>query len=99
MAPSISGLGARSEPIASSAMTLGMVGESDSVFAAELAGFLNVENFSSFIVAAFGAGAVRHFLFVTVGAFREGMALQGVVSAPGGGAFLGVSPFWIRHGG
>jgi hypothetical protein len=48
-----------------------MVGESDSVFAAELAGFLNVENFSSFIVAAFGAGAVRHFLFVTVGAFRE----------------------------
>jgi len=37
----------------------------------ELAGFLDVENFASLIVPAFGAGAVRHFLLVAVGAFRK----------------------------
>jgi hypothetical protein len=36
-----------------------------------LAGFFNVENFASLIVPALGAGAMRHFLLVTVGAFRE----------------------------
>jgi hypothetical protein len=36
----------------------------------ELAGFLNVEDFASLIVPALGAGAVRHFLLVAVGAFR-----------------------------
>src|ERR1700758_1594198 len=91
IAPSISGLGARSEPIASSAMTLGMV--------YELAGFFDVENFASLIVSALGAGAVRHFLFVTVGALGKAMALQSIVGAPRGGALLGVATFWIRHGG
>jgi hypothetical protein len=36
-----------------------------------LAGFFNVENFASLIVPALGAGAMRHFLLVTVGAFRK----------------------------
>src|ERR1700682_985951 len=48
-----------------------------------LAGFLNVEDIASLIVAALGASAVGHFLFVTVGALGEGMALECVVSAPG----------------
>jgi hypothetical protein len=36
----------------------------------ELFGFLDLDHFAALIVAAFGAGAVRHFLFVAVGAFR-----------------------------
>jgi hypothetical protein len=36
-----------------------------------LAGFFNVENFASLIVTALGAGAMGHFLLVTVGAFRK----------------------------
>jgi hypothetical protein len=37
---------------------------------ADLAGFFHVEYFAAFIVPALGAGAMRHFLFVAVGAFR-----------------------------
>jgi hypothetical protein len=36
-----------------------------------LAGFLDVQNFATFIVTALRAGAVRHFALVTVGAFGE----------------------------
>jgi hypothetical protein len=54
----------------------------------ELAGFPDVENFASLIVAAFGASAVRHFLFVAVGAFGKGMALKRIVGASGRGALL-----------
>jgi hypothetical protein len=41
---------------------------------------------------------MRHFFLVTVGALGKTVALECVVGAPGGSAFLGVSPFWIRHG-
>jgi hypothetical protein len=64
----------------------------------ELAGFFEVEDFASLIVAALGAGAMRHFFLVAVGAFGKAVAFQRVVGAPGRSAFLGVSPFWIRHG-
>jgi hypothetical protein len=37
----------------------------------QLAGFFDVKNFASLIVAAFGASAVRHFSLVAVGALRE----------------------------
>ncbi len=37
----------------------------------ELAGFLDVEHFASFIVPAFRAGSMRHFLLVAIGAFRK----------------------------
>jgi hypothetical protein len=63
-----------------------------------LAGFFDVQDFASLIVTALGAGAMRHFLLVTVGALGKTMALESVVGAPGGSAFLGVSPFRIRHG-
>src|ERR1700716_1711141 len=53
-----------------------------------LAGFLNVEDIASLIVAAFGASAVRHFLFVAVRAFGKGMALKRIVGASGRGALL-----------
>ena len=62
-----------------------------------LAGFFNIEDFASFIVTALGAGAVRHLFLVAVGALGKAVRLQRIVSAPGGGAFLGVSPFRIRH--
>jgi hypothetical protein len=65
----------------------------------DLAGFLDIENFASLIVSALGAGAVGHFLLVTVGALGKAVAFQGIVGAPGGGALLGVATFWIRHGG
>jgi hypothetical protein len=63
----------------------------------ELAGFLDVENFSSLIVSALGAGAMRHFFLVAVGTLGKAVAFQSVVGAPGGGALLGVTTFWIRH--
>jgi hypothetical protein len=44
-----------------------MIDEHDS----QLAGFFDVKNFASFIVAAFGAGAMGHFFLVAVGAFRK----------------------------
>jgi hypothetical protein len=62
-----------------------------------LAGFFDVEYFPPFIVAALGAGAMRHFFLVTVRALGKGMALEGVVCAPGGSSFLGVSSFRIWH--
>jgi hypothetical protein len=64
----------------------------------ELAGLADVDDFASFIVPAFDAGAMRHFFLVTVGALGKAMGFERVVGAPGGGALLGVSPFWIRHG-
>jgi len=63
----------------------------------ELAGFFDVENFASFIVTALGTGAMRHFLFVTVGALGKAVAFERVVSPPGRGAFLRMASFWIRH--
>ncbi len=84
-------LGARSEPIASSAITLGMV-------LGRLAGFFDVENFASLIVPALGTGAVRHLLLVAVRALGKAVGLESIVGAPGGSALLGVSAFWIRHG-
>jgi hypothetical protein len=64
----------------------------------ELAGFFDVEDFASFVIPALGAGTVRHLFLMAVGAFGKAVGFQGVVSPPGGGALLGVSPFWIRHG-
>jgi hypothetical protein len=62
-----------------------------------LAGFFDFHYFASFVVAALGAGAMGHLLFVAVRTLRERVLRQSVVSATGRSAFLGVSPFWIRH--
>src|SRR5579864_4159108 len=64
---------------------------------AALAGFLDVQNFAAFVVAAFGTRAVRHLALVTVWALRECMALERIMSAPISGACFRVSPFWIWH--
>jgi hypothetical protein len=64
----------------------------------KLAGFLNVEDFASLIVSALGAGAVRHFFLVTVGALGKAVGLEGIVGTPGRSALLRMTTFWIRHG-
>jgi len=71
-------------------MTLGMG-------AAALAGFLDVQNFAAFVIAALGAGPMRHLALVAIGTFRERVAFQRIVSAPASGASFRVSPFWIWH--
>jgi hypothetical protein len=38
---------------------------------AVLAGLFDFQNFAALIVPAFRAGAMRHFAFVAVGAFRK----------------------------
>jgi hypothetical protein len=42
----------------------------------KLAGFLDVHNFTAFVIAAFWTGTMRHLALVAIGAFREGMALE-----------------------
>src|ERR1700736_5855253 len=64
---------------------------------AALAGFLDVQNFAAFVVAALGAGAMRHLALVAVWTFRECVAFQRIMGAPTSGASFRVSPFWIRH--
>ena len=62
-----------------------------------LAGLFDFQNLAALIVAAFGAGAMWHFALVTIWALGERVAAQRVVRAPGCGALLRVSPFWIGH--
>src|ERR1700733_4169170 len=62
-----------------------------------LAGFLDFENFSTFVVATLGAGPMRHLALVAVGTFRECVAFQRVMGAPASGTRFRVSPFWIWH--
>jgi len=62
-----------------------------------LAGFFDFHYFAPFVIPALGAGAMRHLLLVAVRALGQRVLRQGVVRAPGRTAFLGVSPFWIRH--
>src|SRR5580704_16730787 len=64
---------------------------------AALAGFLDVQNFATFVVAALGAGPMRHLAFMAIRTFGECVALKGVMGAPASGAGFRVSPFWIRH--
>src|SRR5579864_6505642 len=62
-----------------------------------LAGFLDFHDFAPFVVPALGAGAMRHLLFVAVWTLRQRVFGQRIVRPPRRGAFLGVSPFRIRH--
>src|SRR5581483_5266838 len=62
-----------------------------------LARFLYVQNFPSFVVTALGTGTMRHLALVAIGALRERVSFERVVSAPGAGAGFRVSAFRIRH--
>src|ERR1700758_1064772 len=62
-----------------------------------LAGFLDFHEFAPFVVPALGAGAMRHLFLVEVGTPRKRVLGRRIVRPPRRGAFLGVSPFRIRH--
>jgi len=71
-------------------MTLGMG-------VAALAGFLDVQNFATFVVTALRASPMRHLALVAIWTFRERMALERIVGAPAAGSRFGVPSFWIWH--
>src|ERR1700686_2105936 len=62
-----------------------------------LAGFLNVQYFAAFLVAALWGSPMRHLALVGVLEFRQCMTFQRIMCAPASGACFGVSPFWIWH--
>ena len=62
-----------------------------------LAGLFDLNDFTALVVAALGAGTMRKFGFVTVGALADGACGEVIVSATECRALLGVSPFRICH--
>jgi hypothetical protein len=43
---------------------------------AALAGFLDIQNFAALVIAALGAGAMRHLALVAVRTFRQRVAFE-----------------------
>src|SRR5437868_2241372 len=101
MAPSTSGLGALSVPIASTAMMVGMGGCGIVIQMAlsrkDLALLLDFNHFSSLVVSAFATSAMRHLLLVTIGAFRQRLRSQEIMGAALCGPGFRVAAFRIRH--
>ncbi len=62
-----------------------------------LAGLLDLDYFAALIVTAFRANTMRHFPLVTVRTLGERVFGERIMSAPGAGTLLRMSPFWIRH--
>src|SRR6267142_1239630 len=97
MTPSISGLGALSEPMASTAITVCIEGQPQT--SGNLLGDFRLDDLAPFGVSAFGADAVRKSGFlVAVGAFRDSGGGKEIMGAATGGAGLRVPPFGIWHG-
>jgi hypothetical protein len=59
--------------------------------------FLHQNDFPSAVIAAVGAGLVRHFLLVAVGALSERIHLQEVMGPAAIPPRLGMSSFGIWH--
>src|ERR1700722_19355526 len=87
-APSTSAFGARSPPIASTAMV-------------SMAGggllLLDLDHFAALILSAVRADTMGELGFMTVGTFGHSRRLQRIVRAAILGAPVGVASFWIRH--
>src|SRR5271165_4113166 len=103
MAPSTSGFGARSEPIASMAIVVGMLaynvvtsttGHEDPWLAG---GFLLLDDFAALIVTALGAGAMWQLALVAIRTIRQRLCRQMIVGAALRRSGLRMPPFWIRH--
>jgi hypothetical protein len=62
-----------------------------------LAGLFDLDDFPAFVMTALGAGAMRKFGLMTVGALGKRSRSEVIVSATEGRALLGVSPFGICH--
>src|ERR1700693_4368592 len=59
--------------------------------------FRHFDHFAPFIPATMRASAMRHLGFVTVGTLGPAGNFQMIMGPARGGAFLGVSSFWIWH--
>ena len=62
-----------------------------------LLGVFDFDDFAALVEATLGAGAMRHFLPVAVGALGKRVSREVVVRTAVAGAGFRVSPFWIRH--
>src|SRR5205085_9396168 len=97
MAPSTSGFGALSVPIASTGMIVGMgcCGIVIQMARArkDLALLLDFNHFTSLVISTLGAGAMRHLLLVTVGTFRERLRGWKIMGAALGGPGFGMAAF------
>ena len=62
-----------------------------------LSRFLHQHDFPAAIITAVGTGLVRHFLLVAVGAFRQRLLIQEVMSSPAVPPCLGMSSFGVWH--
>ena len=63
-----------------------------------LLGFLaNLDHFTAGVVTTLWTSAVRHFGFVTVGAFRGRTHMEKIMSAALVTARFGMTAFWVRH--
>jgi hypothetical protein len=58
-----------------------MFGDNTSLDYVSLAGFFDLDDLAPFVVAALGAGAMRHLLLVAVRALGKRMSFEKVVSA------------------
>jgi hypothetical protein len=63
----------------------------------ELAGFLYIQNVTTLVGAALGAGPMGKLALVATGTLGETNGSERVVRAAFGGAGLGVAPLGIRH--
>src|ERR1035437_6928090 len=93
-APRTSGSGARSEPIPSTTMSIGIWRV---VRGAGLTCFLDCDHFATLVLSALAADAVGKLTLVAVGALGGADRGEEVVAAPLCGALLGVAAFRIRH--
>ena len=59
---------------------------------------MDFDDFAALVLTALGANAVWQHGLMAFGALGQTGALQMIVSAPRGGAPLGVASFWIGHG-
>jgi hypothetical protein len=59
--------------------------------------FFHQHHFPATIITAVGTGLVRHFLLVAVGALRQRLRIQEVMSSSAVPPRLGMSPFGVWH--
>ena len=105
IAPSTSGFGQRSPPIASTAIVIiyeifvrarFAVARNRKRTRRRLLLF-DLDDFASLILAAMRAGPVRAYFLVTIGALGKLRCFQRIMGTPRGRAALGVSAFGIWH--
>src|SRR5579862_2553706 len=90
IAPSTSDLGARSPPMASTAMVV--IGSRSSLL------FGDLDYFPALVFSAMRAYAVRDLGLVAARTLRQNRSAERIVRAARRSAAFGMTSFWIRHG-